>query len=207
MPYDSSRRQEGARSTRARVIDAAQASFLAHGYGATTIRRVAEDAGVSQETIYKTFGGKAALVKAVYDRSLAGDDDDIPLSERPEAIAVRDASSPDEAATAYAELARVIASRIDPLLRVLHGAGDGDQALVDFARTTDQERHVGSSFYVTRWADNGWLREGITLEYAIDSIWALNAAPTRWLLMDHGWTAEEYTRWLAEMFRRAIFQP
>jgi AcrR family transcriptional regulator len=206
MPYDSSRRQETARSTRARIVAAAQSSFLAQGYGATTVRQVAEDAGVSQETIYKSFGAKAALLKAVYDLSLVGDDEDIPLSERPEAIAVRDAPSPGEAAAAYAELARIIASRIDPLLRVLHGAGDSDKALVEFARTTDRERHVGSEFYVRRWAQNGWLRGDITLEQATDTIWALNSAPTRWLLMDHGWTAAEYTCWLGDMFHRAIFR-
>ena len=144
MPYDNRQRQESARSTRASIIEVAKASFLARGFGGTTIRQVAEDAGVSQETIYKTFGGKAALLKSVYDVSLAGDDEEIPLAGRPEAIAVRDATSPAAAATAYAELAQLISSRIDPLLRVLLGARDTDKALAEFARTTEKERHVGS---------------------------------------------------------------
>lgn len=61
-------------------------SFLGRGFGGTTIRQVAQDAGVSQETIYKTFGGKAALLKSVYDVSLVGDEDGIPLAGRPEAL-------------------------------------------------------------------------------------------------------------------------
>jgi len=205
MPYDNRQRQETARATRARIIEAAKASFLGCGFGGTTIRQVAEDAEVSQETIYKTFGGKAALLKSVYDVSLAGDDDDIPLAARPEAIAVRDASSPAAAAKAYAELAQLISSRIDPLLRVLLGARDTDKALVHFARTTEKERHVGSAFYVRHWEGTGWLRDDITHDHAIDALWALNSPQPRWLLLDHGWSDEEYTQWLASLIRHAIF--
>jgi AcrR family transcriptional regulator len=160
---------------------------------------------VSQETIYKTFGGKAALLKSVYDVTLAGDDEDIPLAGRPEAIAVRDAPSPAAAAASYAELAQLISRRIDPLLRVLLEARDTDRALAEFARTIDEERHVGSSFYVRQWERNGWLRDDITVEQAIDTVWALNSPQPRWLLLDHGWSDEQYTRWLAGLIRRTIF--
>ena len=205
MPYDNRQRQETARTTRGRIIETAKASFLSRGFGGTTIRHVAEDAGVSQETIYKTFGGKAALLKAVYDVSLVGDDDDIPLAARPEAIAVRDAPSPAAAARAYAELAQLISSRIDPLLRVLLGARDTDKALAEFARTTDEERRAGSSLYVRHWEENGWLRDDITVDHAIDSVWALNSPQLSWLLLDRGWSDEQYARWLAGLIRSAIF--
>jgi len=38
---------------------------------------------VSPETIYKTFGSKTALIKDVYDVSLAGDDNPRALADRP----------------------------------------------------------------------------------------------------------------------------
>jgi AcrR family transcriptional regulator len=205
LTYDNRQRLEAARATRARILEAATASFLRRGFGGTTIRRVADEAEVSQETIYKTFGGKAALLKSVYDVSLAGDDDAVPLAARPEALAVRDATSPVAAATAYAELAQLISSRIDPLLRVLLGSRDTDETLAEFARTTERERHVGSAFYVRHWEDAGWLRDDITTEQAIDSVWALNSPQPRWLLLDHGWSEEQYTRWLAELICHAIF--
>jgi AcrR family transcriptional regulator len=205
VPYDNRQRHEASRATRARVMEVAKRSFIGRGFGATTIRQIAEDAEVSQETIYKMFGGKAALLKSVYDVSLAGDDDAIPLAGRPEALAVRDAPHPPAAATAYAELAQLISSRTDPLLRVLLGARDTDTALAEFARTTEQERHVGSSFYVRHWAATGWLRADITIDHAIDTVWALNSPQPRWLLLDHGWSEEQYTRWLAGLIHRAIF--
>lgn len=205
MPYDNRQRHEAARTTRARIMEVAKTSFTERGFGATTIRQIAEDAEVSQETIYKTFSGKAALLKAVYDVSLAGDDDAIPLAGRPEAIAVRDAHSPAQAATAYAELAQFISSRIDPLLRVFLGVRDTDQALAEVARTTEKERRVGSAFYVRHWAATGWLRRDITIDHAIDTVWALNSPQPRWLLLDHGWTDDQYTRRLASLIHHAIF--
>ena len=205
MPYDNRQRQETARTTRARILEAAKTSFLGRGFGGTTIRHVAEAAGVSQETIYKTFGGKAALLTSVYDVSLAGDDDDIALAARPEAIAVRDVQSPAAAAVAYAELAQLISSRVDPLMRVLLGARDTDKALAEFAKTTEDERHLGSSFCVRHWQRSGWLRDDITVDRAIDTLWALNSPQTRWLLIDQGWSDEQYTHWLASLIRHAIF--
>ena len=204
MTYDNRQRQEAARTTRARVIEAARTSFMDRGFAGTTIRQVAEDAGVSQETIYKAFGGKAALLKSVYDVTLAGDDEAIPLAARPEAIAVRDAPTPAAAAAAYAGLAQLISNRIDPLVRVILGSRDTDRALAEFARTTEQERHVGSSFYIRHWASRGWLRDEITVAQATDTLWALNAPEPRWLLLDRGWSEEQHTSWFADLVLRMI---
>lgn len=120
-------------------------------------------------------------------------------------MAARNAETPQAAAAAYAGLARLISSRVDPLLRVLLGARDTDNSLAEFARTTDNERHVGSSFYVRHWESNGWLRDDITIEQAIDSVWALNSPQMRWLLLDHGWSDQEYATWLADLIHHAIF--
>lgn len=205
MPYDNRRRTQEARSARARVLEAAKESFLARGFAGTTIRGVADVAGVSQETIYKAFGGKAGMLKSVYDVALVGDDEDLPLAARPEAIAVRDSPDPVTASANYAELADLISRRIDPLLRVLLGSRGTDAALADFAATIERERRLGASFFVRHWHAAGWLRVDISLEEAIDAIWALNSPQPRWLLLDHGWTEGQYTRWLARLFHDAIF--
>ncbi|HZA83329.1 MAG TPA: helix-turn-helix domain-containing protein, partial [Actinomycetes bacterium] len=70
--YDSTGRQAQARRNRQAILDAAQRQFLEGGYAATTIAAVASEAGVSVETIYKAFGGKPGLVRAIYDRGLVG---------------------------------------------------------------------------------------------------------------------------------------
>src|SRR6476620_1267258 len=70
--YDSSGRQAQARMSREAVIDAAQRQFLDGGYGVTPSAAIAAEAGVSVQTIYHTFGGKAGLARAIYDRRLEG---------------------------------------------------------------------------------------------------------------------------------------
>ena len=64
------------------MLRAALARFLDQGYSSTTIAQVAGDADVSVETVYKTFGNKAGLLKAVFDVAVAGDDEPVPMVER-----------------------------------------------------------------------------------------------------------------------------
>jgi AcrR family transcriptional regulator len=206
VPYDNSVRTASARATRARVVAAARTSFVERGFAGTTIRHVAQEAEVSQETIYKTFSGKAGLLKAVYDTTLVGDDEEEPLAQRPEALAVINATGPGEAVAAFAQLAQVISARVDPLLRVLLGSRDTDAALSSFARTIDEERRTGSSMWVRHWHAAGWLREDLEVEKAADILWALNSHEPRWLLQDRGWTAAEVTAWLADTLRHALLR-
>jgi AcrR family transcriptional regulator len=204
VPYNNSQRAVSAASTRAHVLAAAHQLFLSNGFSGTTIRSVAESAGVSQETIYKSFGNKAAVLKAVYDVALAGDADEVPLAARPEALAVLNATTPKASALAYAELARIVAVRTDPLLRVLLRSRGSDRALDAFATTTDGERLIGAQHFVSHWRAQGWLRDGLTDDRAAEIVWALNSPEPRWLLLDHGWSQPDLTRWLAEMIHVSV---
>ena len=67
-------RAEQARATRRRIIAAAAAQFVAHGYGATLLDQVAEQAGVAVQTVYFHFGNKRTLLKEALDLAAAGDD-------------------------------------------------------------------------------------------------------------------------------------
>jgi AcrR family transcriptional regulator len=70
--YDSSRRTAQALRNRTAILDAARRQFLERGYDPTTISSIAEEAEVSVETVYKGFGGKAELVRSIYEHGLAG---------------------------------------------------------------------------------------------------------------------------------------
>ena len=58
-----------AAETKARVLDAALASFGRRGYEATSLDAVAAVSGVRKQTILYHFGGKEHLLEAVIDRS------------------------------------------------------------------------------------------------------------------------------------------
>src|ERR1700722_8606542 len=95
-PYDASSRRESAARNRAAVLAACRELLFRDGYHHMTVRSVAEQAGVSPETVYKAFGGKPGLMKALWDVTLAGDDQPVPIADRPQMQEVRSAREPAE---------------------------------------------------------------------------------------------------------------
>jgi AcrR family transcriptional regulator len=58
-------RRPGASTTRQAILDAARVRFASEGFAATTIRRVASDAGVNPSLVMQFFTSKEALFAAV----------------------------------------------------------------------------------------------------------------------------------------------
>jgi AcrR family transcriptional regulator len=197
MAYDNTARARAARDTRAQVVTAARDLLLARGYGGTTIRAVATAAGVSPETVYKAFGGKAGLLKAVYDVTLAGDDELVPMRDRPQFQALHAARDPAGAAAAYAAIAGTIGARAGPLLSIVLSASGSDPDLAAFAETIGAERLAGARMVAGAWERQGWLRTGLTTERAADIVWTLISPPVHALLASRGWDTAAYQAWLA----------
>lgn len=206
MPYDNSRRAAAAHAARRRVLTTARDLFLADGYSGTTIRAVADGAGVSPELVYKQFGGKAALLKGVYDVAIAGDDEPAPVADRAEARRVREAASPGAAAAAYAQMVLTLGSRVASILAVLVAARDSDPQLGELAATLDAERYSGATRVAGHWADRGWLRGGLTPGTAADVIWTLNSPEVRGLLVRRGWDEATYRSWLEAELRSGVLR-
>jgi AcrR family transcriptional regulator len=206
--YDNSGRAAQARETRRRVIAAAHELLLDKGYAATKISDIATRAGVSVETIYKGFGSKAALTKQVYDVTMAGDDEPVPMSERPEFKAIVEEPDPRRKVASYAARAREVGDRLGSLLAVLLHARGADPDLEEFARTTAKERLVGTGMFVGLLADMGALRPGLDPERARDLLWAL-ISPELYLLLvvERGWPPDEYERWLATAIADTLLPP
>ena len=81
--YRSPLRQAQARRTQARILEAATQAFRTHGYTGTTVAAVAEAAGVSVAAVELAFPTKPDLLKAAIDVAIAGDDEPIPVLQRP----------------------------------------------------------------------------------------------------------------------------
>ncbi len=60
-------RARQAEATRSLLIEVARKSFTAHGYGATSIDDIIQQAGVARGALYHHFSGKEALFRAVYE--------------------------------------------------------------------------------------------------------------------------------------------
>ena len=55
-----------AEATRSLLLEVARESFTEHGYGATSIDDIIQQAGVARGALYHHFSGKEALFRAVY---------------------------------------------------------------------------------------------------------------------------------------------
>jgi AcrR family transcriptional regulator len=62
------KRTAKAELTRSGIVDAAMRLFRENGYDATTMRAIADEAGVSLGSAYYYFSGKEELVQAFYDQ-------------------------------------------------------------------------------------------------------------------------------------------
>ncbi len=59
---EASRREARKQATRTAVLEAAQRLFALHGYENTTVRAIADAAGVTERTFYRYFDGKEGLL-------------------------------------------------------------------------------------------------------------------------------------------------
>lgn len=207
--YVSHRRRELAAATRGRVITAAQGLLLERGYAATTMADIAAAAGVAVQTVYSaTGGGKAALAKRVWDVTITGDLDPVPLSGRPQLQALLAEPDPARKLAMYAEISRRVYHRLGTLARVLRaGAAAGDAELQRLIDATDRERLAGTANLATHLDLSGALRPGLTAERAGHRLWALNALEVAdGLTLRCGWTLEEYQAWLTESMTCALLR-
>jgi AcrR family transcriptional regulator len=203
--YDASGRREQARRRRRDVVIAARELFEANGYRATTLAEVARQAGVSVESIYKGFGTKAALAKAVFDFVIAGDDELVPVAERPEAQAVQAEPDVRRKIQLYVDgLARRQArsARVQILIR------DGrhhDETLRETWQTLLDERLTGMTMFGRHLVESGQLRDGITVDEVADVLWTYIAVELYELLVLHrGWSLERYADWIARAITHAL---
>lgn len=208
-PYDSPVRRDRAAETRSRVIETAYQLLLSDGVAAMTVASLAKAAGVSPQTVYNAVGGKAEVIKATYDVTLAGDRDPTPMSERPAFRAIQEAPDLDAFARAYAHWVADIYERVGPLLGVLlfYGAG-GDPALETFIATIQTERRTGNANGVRALAARGLLPADVDTDQVIDAVWTLTA-PESWhrLMVDRSWPRATYEAWLARHLRLALDHP
>lgn len=70
MPRTVEQNQVVRRESRARIVAAALRLFSSLGYERTSVKLIAEEAGVAQGLMYRYFSGKEALLQAIFAQSI-----------------------------------------------------------------------------------------------------------------------------------------
>ena len=204
-PYQSARRQEQARRTRARILSAATQQFLATGYAGTTVKAVAAAAGVSVPTVEAGFGTKARLLKAAIDVATAGDDEPVAMLDRPWARRARAAPDGGGFVAEFADVLTASAQRAAGLVLAVLDAAPLDEEIAAVAAQLTAQREVMAAWLVDGLARRGSLRDGLGRAEAVDTVWLLMdpAVFTR-LTGPRGWPAARFRVWFADAVLRLL---
>jgi AcrR family transcriptional regulator len=204
--YDSSRRAEQARQTRAAVVAAAQRLFLRDGFATTTIAAIAVEAQVSVETIYKAFGGKPGLVRAICDAALAGPGP-VPAETRSDQMQAHE-PDPRKIIRGWGELSVEVAPRVSPILLLVRSAGAADPEMAGLLADIDDARLSRMTRNAQNLAEAGHLRDDITVQQAGEVMWTYSSPELYELLvLKRGWPASSYGAFIADAMIAALLPP
>ncbi len=186
-------------------MSAATTLFVENGYVGTSWDAVAEAAGVSRPTVVSAFGTKAALLSRVLDEALAGDDDPVPVRDRPWFRPVWEATTAATTLTAYARVCVLIAGRASGVVEALHRAADSSPDVDALWESWRRGRRAGAAMVVGHPPLARALRKGPATERAVDVLWTLND-PHLYadLVTRAGWAEDEFEAWLARTMRSVL---
>jgi AcrR family transcriptional regulator len=188
-------RSEHAAATRSRVLRAAKTLFARNGYAATTIAALAEEAGVAAQTLYSAFGSKAAIAISVMEDAVTSSG----IREANEA-ALREPDGERAVRLVAAAGSRLYAVEAE-VVRLL-----GAEVAADFARISNQHRlqdltklATSSPGVAPHFPSKEDARRAAVAAWAVSGIETYDR-----LVLQAGWSHEEYERWLGDMLTRTL---
>ncbi len=207
--YDATRRRERAeeerRATQRRVVEAARELFVTRGYVATTVADIAKEAGVALQSVYNAGKSKAALMHLVVDLAVAGDDEDVMLTDRPSITAIADLSTAEQQVEKIATLIAETMQRLAPVWVAYRQAAAVDPSAAESLEAAHRRRNETFAKMIGM-VDQDRLR--LSPEEATDTAWAVGSIDVYLLLRQiRGWDHEHYTRWLASTLVDQLVQP
>jgi len=190
--YHSPLRVRQAAETRQAVLAAAACLFTERGWAGTTLAAVATEAGTAVETVYSAFGSKSGLLIAAIDVAIVGDDDGVPLVDRPEFASLSVGQRSERLVAAAQIITRALVHAV-PLMGALQEASASDEASKVRLDAYEADRRLvifgGLELILGKQPP----------ELLVDSIWALASPEVFTKLTEaRGWPVDRYERWLVE---------
>lgn len=196
--YTSPLRQERAKQTRLAIIEAALQLFLERGYGQTSIRQIAESAGVAERTVYTAFPDKPALLMGMASQLYYG---------TPE-LAAAEADFMEQVAMEprVAERLRMVITKSTDgleqgaaaLYRIVSSAAIGDPRLQGFMAEMIELRHEDIRKYTTVILGQAPSEDALP-EPLIDKIEAITSDDVYLILsQERGWSRNEYETFMVQ---------
>lgn len=205
--YRSTVREERALANRVAILTAAYRRFLDDGYATTSIARIADEAGVSEDLVYKSFTNKRGLLVEVLNFAVTGQADSPPVLDQEGPQQVK--AEPDQQKM-LAMFAADVADRIArgrPVDDVMRSAGEVDAEMAAKYISLHRTRLRNITQFVQWLAEAGPLREGLTVQQGAETTWLLCSPATHKQLTEQlGWDQPRYAAWLHDTLVAALLQ-
>lgn len=199
--YRQRTRAASAQATRQRILDAARATLELGPLGALKVEEVAREAGVSRSTVYLLYGSRAGLFDALARdlRDTAGFESLVAAFQLPDALdAFRGAQR--AAVGVYATMPH--------LARALFTLAAIDPDAVGAVRAIEDGRVPGQARIAQRLADQGYLRDDITVAEAAEMLSVISSFGAFDELFDgRGLAADAVADRLVAMAERSVCRP
>jgi AcrR family transcriptional regulator len=203
--YQSPVRAAAAARTRARLRAAAGRLFITQGYAATTMRQVAREAAVGERTLYDAFPAKAALFRHTLGVAVAGDEEPVPVAQRPWVQAALAEPDPVTTLSLLAANTATLLERAGDLIMVSIEAAAADPDMRAGVDADSQATHDVLLAFAASLSRRGALRAGLTGHAAADVLYVFLAPHTYQLLRRHRrWSAQQYRQWLTGAITREL---
>lgn len=201
--YESAHRRVLAEQTRAQIQQSARSLFSERGYVGTTIAQIANAAGVSEPTVYATFGGKRAILLSLLDEMEKAAD----ASELAEFLDSPGSNSRAQL-RAFVEFSVRLFTKGADLIRVAEAAGVGDPDVAALWQLGDTRRYAACEKVVATIVRRKELRQGLDRAKAADILWAL-CGPEAYTLfvVRRKWLAHEFGDWIYDVLLEQLVQP
>ncbi len=191
-PYRSQLRDSQAERTRELIAVAARARFLEKGWAGTSVRSVAEGAGVSQATVYNAYGSKAGLAMSLVDAAEGSADVPRVVAELTERV-----GDPAGQIAAFVGFDRRLYQHGGDVLRIL---AEGRRQHPELASAYAEGRRRGDAQrrrVFASWPDAVWL-PGVGVDRALAVYGSLVSLEGFYIATgDYGWSPEEVEQWWA----------
>jgi AcrR family transcriptional regulator len=190
----------GRSKTRTQILEAAREMFEELGYHGAGLGAVAKKAGVSRQAVYLHFSSKAELLTALHLHIFATDV--VPILERHPITATMSAlDALDKAIAVDVEVAAAVWRIHEALTTARRQHPEVEQTL----RPREEDRYSGLFDLARRLKRDGALPPKIRVGTFADMLWGLiNTGTYRSLVIERGWSLDEYRRWVRNTIRLQI---
>jgi AcrR family transcriptional regulator len=198
------RKQFAAEETQRVIVEAASRLFLEHGYHATSIGRIASEAGVAVQTIYNAVGSKRDVLSRVLDFTTAGERAPVPVPQFMREQAERE-TNPRRIIAQLVEFWRGALPRTAPVFRIIREAAASDPEIAVLERRRAAQRLHNYRQAAQLLAGRDALRPGMTIDGAAAAIFAIGHPETyRALVLDGDWDDDAWANWLQATLEAAL---